>query len=909
MISAALYSDGFVGRHEELAFLQDECTEAREGRTRFVLIEGDAGIGKSRLVQEFLDAAAPPTLCAGGACSEQIRAPYLPFTEILQRLDPRGRLAPLRTSGRATYGEERALYFQSVAEVLERESARKPVIVTVEDVQWGDSATLELLRFLLTRMESARVLFLLTLRTEGVARNPALAALRSTASRKRCNTLQLRALRRNEIKHLVQGTLRRHRLHLEPATISQIEVLAEGNPLFAEELARIAVESGELTFHTHVPLSLQAILSERLSTFSDREREVLVRAAIIGETFEAPLLAAIAQWAVPEVLALMQRAVDRGLLVELPAPVPRFRFYHALLRQALADQLVLALAAPLHVRIASELESRPDAGDRAAELAYHWSAARVVEKAREWNERAAQAAWDVYAYRDAIRFYSAALRWDYPAGRRRAEIFERLGTLLYIDGCGDEPARWFRRCREEHSDLGNATGAARALLLLADQSWVDARTGESLRAASEAASTLDRLGERQLYAQAILSIARFSVTLGNALQSQAHLRALSRLHADFDPEMRIFLHEVRGEALALRGETDAALDDFREASRLASRSGTSELIAQVENNFALAAVDLGELQLACKRHRIAVQEAERTGMTWRVAYSSLAFAYTLTLLGRLAEARSVVWDALESGVTTATFKTKAATVGIPLALMLNDRALLEACADEDALRFAQQSGEMQRIGSVNAAFAQLREAQGSPHEARELLSRALAATPHVHRCWDLFVAIARWGSTQDVALARTELSAAQGRPRVQRAYALLFAALTARRGDGAHAKRLAVLAATAFRSMGDRVHEAAALEAAGRTAEAVALYDAMGSVRDIERLRMRSAKNTGELTARQREIAALVAQGATNREIAGRLHISEYTVEHHLSGIFVRLGIKSRAQLAHAVAQREASAQ
>lgn len=904
LISAPLYSDEFVGRRDELAFLYDEFNAACESKARLVLLEGEAGIGKSRLVREFIKSIGPHAMVAVGSCAEQIRSPYLPMVEILEALDPRGAASPARLRQHAARSEDRSAYFEAVADILRWQTVRSPLVVVVEDVQWADNATLELVRFLLQHLKNNRAMLVVTMRTDDVATNPSLSALRSAASRSRCNTLVLRALRRNEIKKMVQETLRKRQLHLDPATISQIEVLADGNPLFAEELARVAIESGELTFQKQMPLSLQALLSDRLAPFSEFDRRILIHAAIIGETFDVALLAAICSCTQEEVLGLMQRARARELVEETGTGPARFRFHHALIRQALGDQLVLALAAPLHVRIAEELEARLDSRERSTELAYHWSAARVMDKARIWNEIAAQSAWDVYAYRDAIRFYSAALRWDYPPGVARAEIFKRLGTLLYIDGCGEEPATWFVRCREEYAAAGKTAGVAEALLLLADQWWVDARTDESLRASSEAAGQLERLGHKELYAQAVLSIARFSITLGNAAQALAHLRAVARLRAHFDTSMQATFYEVRGETYALLGRTADALADMQMAADLASKSGISEIIAQIENNFALVAVDLGELDLALERHLIAVEEARRAGMTWRIAYTTLNYARTLMLKGELPQACVLVWEALEAGVTTATFKTKAAAIGIPLALMLNDRALLEACSDEDALAFSERSGEIQRQSSVSAAFAELRAAQGSTAEAQSLLGHAIRAVPHAHRSWELFVAIAHWGTSEDAALASTILSAASGRPRVQRAFALLFSALKLRRKDAARSRRLALLAAKAFGSLGDALHETQALELSGCSAEALDRYRTMGSVRDINRLSTaQKPQTTMDLTTRQSQIAELVAHGDSNREVAEALRISEHTVEHHLSAIFARLHIKSRAQLAHVMAQ------
>ncbi|HTU82654.1 MAG TPA: AAA family ATPase [Candidatus Acidoferrales bacterium] len=847
MIAISLGSAEFVGRREELGLLHDEFARVCERQARFVVVEGEAGIGKSRLLHEFLASLKGRATTLRGHCSEQLRVPYRPLATILPRLE--------------AGGMEKARFFEAAARALGREGARRPLVVAIEDLQWADSATIELLTYLVANFDVGRVMLAVTLRTDGVVADPALAAFRHQAARNRARFLRLSGLRASEIRHIVTQSLRANGAAADLQTLSKIESLAEGNPLFAEELAHVAVESPTLDLSASAPLSLQATLSERLSPLPADDRATLVRAAILGQRFDANFLAGILDRDPATVLETMQRAVAAGIVVASREPPDEFVFRHAMIRQALADQLILGLAAPLHVRIAEALARLPDADARSAELAYHWSAARDAERARFYNERAAEAAESMNAYRDAIGFYTAALRWDYPPGPQRAAVYEHVGTLLYIEGIGDEPAAWFERCRAEYERFGAGEGSAHALLRLADQHWVDARTNASLEAATVAASLLDARTSPALAAQAALSLARFSITLGDCGAAQRHLNDVAGFAERFGLDLEAEIYEVRAETRAALGDADGALDDCASASRLAQRMGVSETIAQIENNYAMVAYDLGCLDVAIERHTIAIAEARRTAMLWRVAYCALNFANTLLLRGELDTARTLVWEALDSGVTTATLRTKAAAVGIPLALRLDDRALLVKCADEETLQFARRSGEIQRIASVYAAFAELRFAQGARDEGLRLLDAALDAVDHPHRAWSFFVQVGLAGSSEQRERALRLTAGATARPRLVRAHRLLLSG----RLEGA---------ARAFRRLGFAVPIA-------ETAP---------------------AQETPALSARQSEIATLVAQGQSNRSIAARLHISEHTVEHHLSNIFARLGLRSRTELAARVA-------
>jgi DNA-binding NarL/FixJ family response regulator len=895
MISETATRHAFVGRRDELDFLRDAFDRACDGRPQLITIEGDAGIGKSRLIDEFTAAHSGETIVARGSCSEHVRTPYLPFLNVLSTLERRAAERAFDPHRDRSNLEDKAEFFAASASIVQRAARKKPVIAIVEDLQWADSASLELLTYLLHGLGDARAITLVSLRSENAAANAGLAAFRLQVARSRSTPIRLRGLSRNELRCLVTARLACGVPNA--GIVGQIERLSEGNPLFAEELSRIASD-GRLNLAVDSPISVDAVLSERFAPLSQRDRFVLVRAAIVGRAFDAAFVARIAGVAHEVALAVLQRAVEAHLVVPDSDRPDGFRFRHALIRQALADRLVVGLAAPLHARIAEELE-RNDPNNLAA-LAYHWSAARVADKARDYNERAAEAASRVYAYRDAIAFYGSALQWEYPAGPQRARAFERLGELLYVEGCGDEPASWFERGRSEWEALDEPVAAARALLRTADQHWVDARTPESIAASQSAVDRLVALGGNDGLFEARSTLARFAITLGDASRAHRELRLAEALLTTTDCATGAGFFEVRAEANAASGRTAAALNDCTTASRLARESRDSEAIVQIENNCALVAAELGDIAQAVRRHESALAEARRTSMQWRIAYSALNYAQTLTVAGELRRARELAWEAVESGVTTATFRTKSAAVGIPLALALNDRRLLEACAREESLEIARRSGEPQRIAAVSAAFAELRSAQGAVDEARSIVRDAIHAIATPHRCTSLILHIIASGTERERAWAAEALRKNWTRPAVLRACRLLLTA--ASDADSTLQRRYATLAGSYFERLGWRFVQARCFEHAGDTQAAHAAYVSMGAVRDAERLHSgftADGNAPGEaLSPRQGQIAQLVAEGATNRTIALALHISEHTVEHHLSNIFTRLGLKSRAALA-----------
>ena len=905
MIARLIVNETFVGRREPLAFLENEFRLARDGDARVVMLEGDAGIGKTRLIAELGERLGQLATVVRGRCEAEIAGPYDPFVAILRQLEKRGRNRVAHLDRASGAVRDDAAFRDAVLRTLAREAARRPLVCVVDDVHAADAGTLALLGYALRELRGAHVLLILAYRLDDDATDRRLAALRSFATRAGAATVRLDGLARNEMRHLLQRCAAARDVRVPPETLLQIEEIAEGNPLFAEELLGAAVRHGGVRLDREVPLTARAIAAARLAGAGEDERALLVRAAIVGRTFDAPFLAAIAGRPLGEVAAALQRAVGTGLLE--PAGGDAFAFRHELVRRVLAEELIFTLAAPLHVRVATSLESAGRAS--AAELAQHWAAACVPDRARHWFEAAAADAHGSGAYREAIRYYSEALRWNYPPGPARAAVYERLGTVLYLDGWRDEPLPSFARCRDERAALHDARGAARALLLIADQQWVDGRTTDSVATAREAANAAARLGSPELAAQARLTLARFEITLGRPERAEEELRAARREQRAFTAPLRANFHEIRAEVHAALGATADALHDGAVAARLAKHAGDDELVAMVENNAALVACDLGELPFASRRHRAALEAAKRSRVPWRVAYCALNFARTLMLQGAPAQARALLESALESGVDTPTFVTKAASVGIPLALLLGDRALAGACDDPRALEIAWSSGEVQRIGSVAAAYAELRAFDGDLAGARGIVRTALAALPHVHRCSPLVLAAARFGDPADRARARALVDAGYGRARVRRAHRLLLDAVDRDAGSPGRA-RIGRAAARQYAALGWAPYRIAALEAAGEAAEADRAREAIGAppLRAARPGAELDGDRMGRLSQRQRQIAELVALGVTNREIAQRLHISEHTVEHHVSNVFARLGLRSRAQLGALVGRRGGAA-
>ena len=922
MISSPVYCTDFIGRREELAFLAAKFRDALNGNGSHCFVVGDAGIGKTRLVGEFRKlVAAEGAQFALGRCLEDIRAPYTPFQEIFEKLflaQPSTESSVSASSHKlkvpnsiAALAEhvdspDKLREFAAIARRLKQKTSETTVVIVIEDVHWADAASLELLEYLQREVPAISIQIVLTLRPDAMRhQHPAWESLTRMA-RAGASIVNVRAMTAGEIRQLAEDSLGGRKLASD--RLDRVLELAEGNPLFAEELLRseldgTAGEGDELELAT---LSVQGIVIRRLNQLAPEGRRVIMHAAALGRDFEPEFLAHIVSHPLKRVLLVLRRARDIQLVRESKTSPGRFMFRHALTREIIYQQLLVAEARELHAKIATLLEDLPDAPTRLSELAYQWSAACEPVKAAHYNELAGDAAFGVFAYNDAARFYRRAFNFEPSPGERRARLCEKLAYSLYVGGYSDDTREWFDRALNEYGALGSTEKMAQMLLYIARQCWNDADTQAGFPMASRALELLEATPKSGLKSYAQVMMATYCAVLGQADEALRHLEVLRSHSSARKPEIAGRTFDSRAVALAHQGHVNQSLVNFHKAVKMAQRSGDADLIVRVCSNFANYAMWLGKADLAtiCWSQALAAAQAKR--LTGRSAYTALGFAWTQLWLGRLDQARDLVDQALASGVDNASVRILKTAVGVPLGLMLQDQALTQRCADAEAVELAFRSTEAQRVGPVVSAFVDFLAAEGKTEEARALLHRGVLAVTTADQSWWFLTQAAIHAEPVYYSRARVALEKAASNPKhvVATAHLELFDAIVGKRENNSEAATVgAQQAARLFAQIGWPYCQATALEIAGEQTAALTIYTSIGDRRDQERLettlepRHRRGRSGTALTPRERDVVTHVTAGKSNREIAAALSISERTVEHHLESIFNRLGIRSRAQL------------
>ena len=460
-------SPGIVGRADELQRVEAALAAAAEARGSTVLIGGEAGIGKTRLVAELGERARRMgATVMSGRCIDVVGSglPYLPLVEALRplrgspaladldrslqelpRLVPELSEPPALEAAQPRDPDSRLRLFEETLAVLEHLGAEAPVVLVIEDLHWADGSTLDLVSFLAHAAPGQRLLLIATYRRDEVDPESSLRRLVTELSRSReADALTLEPLGRDEVARLLDSIAAGP---LPTGLANEIYERSEGNPFFAEELLA-AGRRGEVT----LPSALRDVLLQRLAGLDDETRSVLRIAAAAGRDVPYRLLAAVGAVSEAQLVEALREAVEYDVLVP-DLPPGSFRFRHALLAEAVYTTVLPGEREQLHVGLARALIDEPGlaASSIAAELAHHWAAAGRPAEALRASIDAARDAEAVSGPTEALRHLERALElWpqvddaEAVAGLDLADVIARAAEAAYFAGVGARAAELMR---------------------------------------------------------------------------------------------------------------------------------------------------------------------------------------------------------------------------------------------------------------------------------------------------------------------------------------------------------------------------------------------------------------------------------------------------------------------------------
>ncbi|MFG2290267.1 AAA family ATPase [Streptomyces sp. NPDC048595] len=453
----------FVGRAAELAALGDALARiAASGEPQALLIGGEAGVGKTRLIEEFSEAArARGALVALGGCIEigSEGLPFAPFSAILHTLNwhlrdelaaavagQEGELARILPELGETPGEAhdeeigRARLFELTARLLERLAADRTLVIVIEDLHWADRSTRELFAYLLRALHDAGILLVATYRSDDIHRRHPLRPFLAEIDRMRTvRRVELARFNRDEVRSQIAGI---NGSDPEEATVDRVFKRSEGNAFFVEELARSLADG---CLHG-LSDPLRDLLLVRVEALPEDAQRVVRIASEGGSTIEHELLSAVCRMPEDDLIEALRSAVGSNTLVPTQDGTG-YRFRHALVREAVVDDLLPGERTRLNRRYAEALEADPSlvrADACAARLASYWYKAHDAAKALPAVLAASVQARRRHAYAEQLRLLDRALElWD----DAPPEVRQAVRSVDYTEaypacGCDDDALRF-----------------------------------------------------------------------------------------------------------------------------------------------------------------------------------------------------------------------------------------------------------------------------------------------------------------------------------------------------------------------------------------------------------------------------------------------------------------------------------
>lgn len=942
-----------VGRETELAALDALLAEALRGAGRTALIAGDAGIGKSRLLAAFLaHARSRGARILHGQCNKaEARRPFGPFVDSLHGVTdvPRG---PESQADAFTDPDMRYRSLRFFATTFADLTRKAPIVVAIDDLHWADEGTLELFEYLTKAFQDRMALLVGTYRTDELHRLHPLRAVLTALSRGRlADTLTLGPLSGDETSEMTHAALGLGAA-VPRELVQTIHERCEGNPFFTEEILKALVETKRLVYRDGgwhhegrvgdmvLPSSVRDALQDRFAGLSESARQALRLAAVIGPSFDFALLREMTRVSDEALTLALREAVEAQLIDESDSSeTDVFRFHHALTRESVLAELLSRERRVLHRDIALALEERAGADTEkdAEELAHHYDEAGMADQAFRYHDLAGRRAARLFAFGQAHRHLARALELA-PDGADLADLqlrfaqtfaFDQFGAAAFRTGEGHAAMRAAQEARRAYEARGDVARTGVVLSVLSGIHIYFGEAGEATRLSEEAIRLLEPLGETAELAEAYRR-RNFEDTLSNTFPVQWADRVVEIGRRLDRPDIQSDGLRQRGFALVRDGKSEG-MKDLETALALAYESGAPGLVFACRLALMSATTLLGRAR------------AERR----RLYEDAVAHAHEHGYVGGLLSALEVE-QAIASGDFDRALRVSrllvpdsavSAEVGLRIALVEVARRGPEAMPDLDALRSRLLKGPpaWTSFAATSAQPLLLADDPGAAIEHAELAVKPL--TEGSWR-WSLDVAVVlgveaarrlsdrslldRWiGLARHGAPAPIESRERQAR----RAYG--GALLAEQTGDLDGAVRLAGLSVEMLTDsqwpfvwtivclrraelLIQRRHAQDKAAARADLASVTVFWRRAGATWFLGRLaawarahdlsmpavarRATSVKTA--LTLREREVAGLVAEGFSNRQIATRLVISERTAESHVQRIMAKLAVRNRAEIA-----------
>ncbi len=936
-----------VGRDAGCAALRSRLAVSRAGPVPVVLVTGEAGAGKTSLVEHVLATTCTPVLrgrAAAWACPAYevvasalrpaVRSAAGPLPAVLAQVMPELGAWPAEPNPAALAA--------AVCSVLAGAAGGRALTLFLDDLQWADEASLDLLPALADAACGLPVALVGCYRSDELPRGHRLRAVRALLRRNRqLAEIELGPLGDDDVQQMLTGLLG---AVPRPALAAVVASRADGLPFAVEELAFALRDSGRLAYRDGavtlagtgaalVPEGIREAVLLRASRLTDEERALLDAAAVAGIDFDVDIVLAVAA-----VAAWPDGFTGSGLLTE--ARDGRAAFRHPLTQEAAYADIPWSRRRRLHRALASTLADHDAAP---ALIAVHHLAARDFGPARQALLAAAEEHYAVHAYRDAARALRTALE-HWPSGEQddsRLAVIDRLARCAEMCSEYADAVMLLRELADGHERRGDSRALASAYRRLALAHELRGQWESALAAREAAAVAFSAAGipaeaaiDRLAMAAHLRSAASFSAALATLSAAGADARASGRA------DLLLRIQGLRGNVLSRLGQPGEGIAALRGALDQALAESLPDTAAELQQRLADALEHSGDYRAATAAYAAAYQYcdahgADAVGQLCRACASVVLFAR-----GEWDRTVSVCQDVLASPAAPHARAVGAGLLGLVHAMRGAARLARPHLLESNLTATRIELTAMELLSSWGLCV--LDNAAGAHGEAadraRQILAR-LARTQERHYSVPILQWMATFFAEQDLATGTSACAAALSQIAENTAQPEAIAALAHARGEtlltdepeaaahelcraaemfsqldlplqAAQAQRRAATAAT---RLGEHARARELLQAAHANADQLGVRHlrescaaALRQLGDKPRRRPSSHRVAAGLTRREMDVMQLVAQGNTSRQIGSTLFISPRTVEMHVHSSMQKLQCRTRAEAVRRLTELEA---
>jgi len=853
-------------RAEFFEQLQDTLAEVMHGHGRVALVTGEAGIGKTSLVEQFAETQKNRMRVLCGGCDALFTPrPLGPLYDIAQQL--RGNLITLLEDE-----APRAAIFSAVIDELQNQT---PTLLVIEDVHWADEATLDLLKVLGRRINKLNALLVITYRDDEVRADHPLRLVLGDLPRHSVRRLRLPALSENAVDELAARAGKR---------MDDLYAVTGGNPFFVTE-ALASEDQG-------VPASVSDAVLSRLARLTPAARAVVELTSVVPAKAELWLL----NESINPATAVLEECVDAGILL-LDNTAISFR--HELARRAVEDSLPAPRAQSMHAKVLQALLSR-GAESQLARVVHHAAKSGNAAAVVAYAPIAARQAAALHAHRESASHYKTALQFgDLLSAEAKADLLERSSYECYVTGQISDAWDARKQALQLWQQLDNKVRQGDSLRWMSRFAWYLGRKEEAETCGNEAIKVLEALPVSPELAWAYSNRAQLHMLAGQTNEAVAWGERAIALAQQFEA-IETLAHALNNVGFAqLLANDQQGRAKLEESLRLSLAHNLEEHASRAFTNLCGVALMNRDYPLALRYVDEGIAYATEHDLESCKRYMTTARARVRFETGQWTLATDDAASVLEHSLGYNVTRIPALTILGHVRVRRGDPDATRAL--NEAQQLAMETKEINRLGPIASARVEMAWLKGDRAqviaEAQAILDMAKGQSdPWLHGefAWWLW----RAGISRPIE------------EEIEEPYALQIA--------GAWRA-----AADAWRKLGCPYEEAVALsdgdEAAQR--EALTIFEKLGAEPAAEMLRHKlratgvrgiprgprqsTMENPAGLTARQMEVLSLLSEGCINAEIAERLFISAKTVDHHVSAILAKLDARTRAEAVAIALQSE----